>query len=746
MKDNDLDKKETGEKESLLVSIIDSSEDAILSQDKESRITSWNRGAEKTFGYTAAEVLGKKITMLIPEEKWPEETSTMKQILSGESMTPYETLRIKKDGSVIPIFLKASAIRNRRGEIIGVSKIGRDLTQIKQANELVIQNEMRLRNTLDIMLEGIQIIGFDWKYLYVNVAFTQHSKYTKEELIGFTVMEKFPGIENTEIYKVYQKCFKDRVSIQLENEFLFPDGSKGWFQLSFQPVPEGISIQSVDITERKKAEATIEESEKRLRKIIENSYDIVAILDKDFKPFYRSPSSERITGWSSEEREVTNNPQQLLHPDDVEAQRKVMMEVIKNPGIPIPVSLRTIHKDGHYLHLEGIMTNMLDDPSVKGVITNFQDVTRYKIAEEIKSRSERLYKSIASGIPGTVICLFDKDYRYQLIEGDMLEKLGYAKEDLLGKLMKDVVTPERYREMVPSMIRVFNGEIFTTEGIRGEYAVTTRFVPFRDDNNQVYAAMLAVIDVTELKKAQKHIEEMNTTLEQKVIERTAQVEAINKELEAFSYSISHDLRAPLRAINGYAAMLEEDFSKVLDGEGMRQLRIIQNNAKRMGQLIDDLLAFSRLGRKEVQKSKINMKELALNVVEEIKFNHPESEIIINDLHQASGDLSLIKQVLHNYISNAAKYSSRSAKSRIEVTSYPAEGEFVFSVKDNGIGFDMNYYHKLFKVFQRLHSREEFEGTGVGLAIVDRIITKHGGKVWAEGEPSRGSIFYFSLPA
>lgn len=242
------------------------------------------------------------------------------------------------------------------------------------------------------------------------------------------------------------------------------------------------------------------------------------------------------------------------------------------------------------------------------------------------------------------------------------------------------------------------------------------------------------------------ITSFSQSLEQKVNERTEQLEAANKELEAFSYSVSHDLRAPLRAVNGYAKMLEEDYNSVFDDEGKRLLGVVQKNAAKMGALIDDLLAFSRLGRKEVTRSVIEMTELAESVIFEInKTTSHQAKIIVHPLAPVKADRALINQVLTNLLGNAIKYSSGTQMPVIEIKSYRKNKEIIYMVTDNGAGFDSQYINKLFGVFQRLHSTEEFEGTGVGLALVKRIITKHEGKVWASGKVNEGAKFYFSLP-
>ena len=243
------------------------------------------------------------------------------------------------------------------------------------------------------------------------------------------------------------------------------------------------------------------------------------------------------------------------------------------------------------------------------------------------------------------------------------------------------------------------------------------------------------------------LSDFNQNLERKVLERTSELEALNKELESFSYSISHDLRAPLRAINSYMNIFSEDYSEKVDDEGRRLMNIVLRNSQKMGVLIDDLLSFSRLGRKELTKTNLSMKETVVNIWEDLSKMETNRHItfLLDELPNAFAEKNTIQQVWVNLVSNALKYSGNREKTIIEVSFERKEKEIVYYIKDNGAGFDMQYYDKLFGVFQRLHSQEEFAGTGVGLAIVQRIIEKHGGKIWAVSSPENGATFYFSLP-
>ena len=257
-----------------------------------------------------------------------------------------------------------------------------------------------------------------------------------------------------------------------------------------------------------------------------------------------------------------------------------------------------------------------------------------------------------------------------------------------------------------------------------------------------------VIDMALYKhQAERKLQAFNAELEQRVADRTAELQAANKELEAFCYSVSHDLRAPLRAVDGYTRILVDDYGAGLDAEGRRVCSIIRQGARDMGQLIDDLLAFSRIGRSSVKLSVVDMATLARSIFFEV--TRPEDreriDFQVGELPRAMADPTLLRQVWVNLLSNAVKFSGKRPRAVIGVEATEEEGEIVYSVCDNGAGFDMQFVGKLFGVFQRLHSVKDFEGTGVGLAIVRRIIERHGGRTWADGSLGKGATVYFSLP-
>ena len=329
---------------------------------------------------------------------------------------------------------------------------------------------------------------------------------------------------------------------------------------------------------------------------------------------------------------------------------------------------------------------------------------------------------------------------------------GYQASEMVGQSIMRLIPPERQTEEVDILERIRRGENvrhFETVRRRKDgksIDVSVTVSPIRDPAGRIIGASKVVRDITERKQAEAKILELNQSLEARVLERTAQLESANKELEAFSYSVSHDLRAPLRAVDGFSQAVLEDYRDLLPEDGRRYLQIIRDGAQRMGTLIDDLLAFSRLSRAPITRLPINMGRIVDDALDELGYRNgdPKVRVSVGPMPSGVGDPSLIKQVWLNLLSNALKYTRKREVSVIEVGCDSSGGRDVFFVKDNGTGFDMLYANKLFGVFQRLHRADEYEGTGVGLAIVQRVIHRHGGEVWAEAALDRGATFFFTL--
>jgi PAS domain S-box-containing protein len=384
-----------------------------------------------------------------------------------------------------------------------------------------------------------------------------------------------------------------------------------------------------------------------------------------------------------------------------------------------------------------------------------RDITEVKRTEAELVEANRFLDSLIESLPVMVVVKDAKELRFIRHNRMFEQMLGMTREQIAGKTAYEILKPDEAELTVSTdrkaldsgeLVDISERSVFTPAGVK---ILNTKKVPIFGSDGKAHFLLAISSDITEVKLSGQAIRELNAELQGKA----AQLESTNRELESFSYSVSHDLRAPLRAIDGFAEIIEEDYNDKLDDECKRYLSVIRQNSRRMGELIDDLLAFSRLGRQTVARGEVNIDSLVREVINEIESGHAAGGrtgaktpvIEVGPLPPALGDRTLLRQVWTNLISNAIKYSSKTAEPRIEIQGSASNDENQYSVRDNGVGFNMDYVAKLFGVFQRLHRADEFAGTGVGLAIVHRIVSRHGGKVWAEGKINEGAVFSFSLP-
>jgi PAS domain S-box-containing protein len=388
-----------------------------------------------------------------------------------------------------------------------------------------------------------------------------------------------------------------------------------------------------------------------------------------------------------------------------------------------------------------------------------QKVKLQQVESELKSlRAERALMEhemrfralIENG--ADLIYIIDSDFMVRYASPSAFHLLGYDENNPFKYGMYDLLHPDD-KEMITERLRIVldNPGVPVFGQIRlplqqGGYVWVEGTATNLFHVQAVKGIVCNLRDITERKQSEAAISELNESLEAKIVERTAELEEANKGLEAFSYSVSHDLRAPLRIISGYSGLLHKKYADTLTEEAKEFITSIKDNAKHMGQLIDDLLNLSRLGRQDLQKTEVNMNSVAASAIAELKGSEGmiEGFIRLHHLAPAVADEGLVKQVLSNLLSNAVKYSRKKVKPVIEIGSNEKHHKTIYYVKDNGAGFDMKHADKLFRPFQRLHDKTQFEGTGIGLAIVHSIITKHGGHIWAEGKDGKGATFFFTL--
>lgn len=610
----------------------------------------------------------------------------------------------------------------------------------------VREKERELETALNRMSDAVISVDNNWRCTFLNDAAMADMKEDKSKVIGKMIWEIQVGLKETGFWPKYQEARLLNKETGIED---FNPVTNSWLFVKVYPSENGLTLFCRDVSAGKRAEQQLSQTLKELTdyKVALDESSIVAITDQKGIIRHANENFCKISKFSLEE--LIGQDHRIINSGyhSKEFIRSIWTTIAN--GRIWKGELKNRAKDGTVYWVDTTIVPFLDEKGKPFQYVAIRaDITERKAAEERIIKSEKIYKTIASSIPGSVICLFDLEYRYLLIEGDMLEKLGYSKQDLLGNRASEVLKPEVFGGIRNDFDRGLAGEAVTRETHRSGYDLVTRVIPLKDEDNKVYALMTVALDVTDLKRAQRNISELNKNLEEKIKQRTLELKKSNEELEAFSYSVSHDLRAPLRGIIGFTAILEEDYGRLLDDEGKRITSIIKYNTSKMGQLIDDLLAFSRLGKKEIIKTNSNMGMIVADIVNEFSADGVVArpvEWIIHPLPHAHVDLNMIRQVWVNLISNAVKYSSSKEKPSIEIGSFPKGDQSVFYVNDNGVGFNEQYRHKLFKVFQRLHNVEDFEGTGIGLALVEKIVSKHGGEVWAEGTENEGACFYFSLP-
>lgn len=626
------------------------------------------------------------------------------------------------------------------------------MTKAQLIEEVVAQRDSRER--FEAIVEGSRDAVFisdeSSCFVLANAAACELTGYSKEELLEMRIPDLHEEVD-LNAYNVHHASIMDGRETLTESDVLRKDGAKVATEFNNRRIVIAgtpyMHTVARDISQRRMVEDERRESERELRAILESTADGILVVDleghvihtnKRFGKLWRIPPELIDAG--DDQRLLDSVLDQLEYPEE-------FLEDVRRLYAGADSSLDTIgFKDGRVF--ERYSRPLVRGGHPSGRVWSFRDVTERKQAEAVQHRLGAIVQSSTD-----LLAMADEDHRYLAVNQTFLDYLGRTSDQVLGHTASEVFGEDVYGAVMRGHAeRCLAGEEVHYQTwydfpARGKAFVDIRYCPYESVDGRDRGFVIATRNITELERARMQLQEMNLGLEQLVAERTEALVTANQELEAFAYSVSHDLKAPLRAIDGYSAMLEEAHEASLSEEGQRLLGVVRSNAKQMARLIDDVLAITRIGRTEMVVAEVDMGEAAQAVFSRLMRLEGERtvDLSIGKLPTIQGDMALLQQVWANLLGNALKFTGGREVARIEVDCQAEPDHWIFSVRDNGAGFDMDYVDKLFGVFQRLHHAEEFPGTGVGLATVQRIIERHGGEVWAEAEVDVGATIYFRLP-
>lgn len=609
----------------------------------------------------------------------------------------------------------------------------------------------------ELLQLAIQDAVYDWDFNTNKLLWNQNTstlfRYPMDEIrsdLAWWSEKVHPEERESLIQSLHQAIESGHSVWSVEYRFLRGDGSycdvmdRGYIAHNDAGAPIRMIGAMTDITERKQNEKAIQERENRFKNLADASPDMIWLADSDGKLNYVNKTLLEFLGKTSNDIQDIDW-QRIVHPDDLLEVLAVRIPALK-ANVSYSHESRVLRWDGEYRWLWVFVSPCFapEKNQYLGRVGNAIDVTERKEAEQALKESEQLFRMIANTIP-IMIWMLDTKGEITFVNQTCMDFTGLSFEESLGDKVSFFFHANDVDELRNLIYEAYQGKTpFFTEQRKIFHKTDYRWtivqgVPYYDNFSRFKGYIGTTIDINERKQYREE-------LERTVAEKTSALNAINQELESFSYSVSHDLRTPLRGIDGISQLICKNYSNVLDEKGKNYLQILRHEAQRMSELINDMLNLSRLSRGSLHWETVKLSELANEVIEALRRQDPDRNVVveIQPNMQVYGDTNLLRALLENLLGNSWKFSSKHDTSLIQFFSLQQDGQTAYCVKDDGAGFEMEYSENLFGAFQRLHDMTEFEGTGIGLATVQRIVNRHAGKVWAIGEVEKGAQVFFSL--
>lgn len=659
-------------------------------------------------------------------------------------------------------------LKNRLSELVPAVQRAlreRDERARRQQAEkaLAESSDGRYRRMVERCPDALLIIQTDDQIVFANPSAVKLLGAANEkELLGKNAGEIFqPDPWDTLLYEIrLQHDRKGRCSF-IEQKLFRLDGNTCNVEICATPTvfdgKPAVQILAHEISGRKSDTEIITRSEALKTAILETAFDAIIFIDAKGLIQEWNPAAEKVFGYTRQEVLGKLLDDLIVPAALMEIYREGLTNYLMTGAGSLlnrPVELKLRRANGQEFHAELAITQHTGRRESFGCTVLIRDITERKRAEADLRESEDRFRNMVESVHDYAIYMLDPEGRITTWNSGAQKVEGYNTNEILGKHFSEFFTPEDVKNDIPNryLKRAAAEGTVTNEGWRvrkdgSRFWSQGTITALRDENGKLRGFSKVAHDMTDKKRSEEEIRRFNLELEERVRRRTTQLEAANAELEAFSYSVSHDLRAPLRHIVGYVDILQVEAEDKLDDEACEHLQTIANAAKQMGDLIDALLEFSRMGRAELRKQRVNLGQLVEAAQRALRPEYQDRQVEwkIGPLPNVEGDSIMLNQVIINLVSNALKYTRPRKKAVIEIGAKQSDHKIIFYIRDNGVGFDMAYSDKLFGVFQRLHPAREFEGTGIGLANVRRIIHRHGGRVWAESALDEGATFYFSIP-